>query len=131
MQFVNIILLGIDIEFLRDDVEYLKIAQRFFSDQEYQYFKDCPQHEIKTLFFTLWTAKEAFIKALGTGLAISLQSFDIVLDAHKQPIAMTIRDANIAQHHYQIQRVVTQSFKQDQYLSALVSTGHFKPIVMN
>lgn len=66
---------GCDIESPeRHDIE---IAKRFFCAGEYQHIvssKD-PAGE----FRRIWTLKESYIKALGTGLKTSLSSFEIIL----------------------------------------------------
>ena len=47
------------------------IAKRFFTPNECDYIKkDCD-------FFRVWTLKESFVKALGCGLSIPLNSFEI------------------------------------------------------
>jgi 4'-phosphopantetheinyl transferase len=36
------------------------------------------------IFFTLWTLKESFLKAIGKGLTKSLNSFTIIQSGHQQ-----------------------------------------------
>lgn len=69
--------IGVDIEYLRDMPDALKIAQRFFSPEEYKLIHNTPTPEQIAVFFTLWTAKEAYLKAVGTGLAGSLDQVEI------------------------------------------------------
>ena len=38
------------------------------------------------LFFTLWTSKEAYLKAIGTGLSLSLDRFEVRL-VPEEPMA--------------------------------------------
>lgn len=70
-------LIGVDVEYIKDMPDAIKIAQRFFSTQEYELIKSTAIKEQERLFFTLWTAKEAYLKALGTGLAGSLDTVEI------------------------------------------------------
>ena len=60
--------IGIDIEQIRP-ID-LKLAKRFCTKQELTYlFDGADNKEILTRFFKLWTAKEAYSKCLGKGLA--------------------------------------------------------------
>jgi 4'-phosphopantetheinyl transferase len=67
--------LGVDVEFMRDNAEYEKIATRFFADAEVEKLLALPQAERKQAFFNCWVYKEAYIKALGMGLSKPLNSF--------------------------------------------------------
>ena len=42
-------------------------------------------------FFTCWTRKEAFVKALGAGIAYGLKEFDVSIDPDEAYAALTIR----------------------------------------
>jgi 4'-phosphopantetheinyl transferase len=77
--------IGIDIEYMRDNVKCLKLAQRFFSEQEYQALAQLSGNELKMGFYRCWTRKEAFIKAVGTGLSFSLSKFAVNLDKDDNP----------------------------------------------
>ncbi len=58
---------GIDVESFRE-LDILPLAQRFFSDREYQQLCDYPPEGQPAAFFSFWTAKEALLKATGEGL---------------------------------------------------------------
>jgi 4'-phosphopantetheinyl transferase len=62
---------GIDIERERAMRDVLAVAGRFFSPNEAAAVERDP-----SLFFSIWTAKEAVIKAIGGGLTINLASFE-------------------------------------------------------
>lgn len=68
--------LGVDIERLRDSVEFVKLAKRFFSPREAESLAGLSGDELKRQFFQIWTAKESYIKAIGTGLRLPLDQFD-------------------------------------------------------
>lgn len=70
---------GVDIEAVRP-LPYLdQIADRFFSvNEKNAYFALDPSDKLVG-FFSCWTRKEAFIKALGDGLYFPLDSFDVSL----------------------------------------------------
>ncbi len=72
--------LGVDIEALREDLDHEAIATRFFSTSEREALRLVTAAERASAFFSIWTRKEAFVKLLGGGLAIALDSFDVSLD---------------------------------------------------
>lgn len=71
--------IGVDVEWMRDTLSDLEIAERFFSKEEVAALKSVPTNDQKTAFFNCWTRKEAFIKAKGKGLSIPLDQFDVSL----------------------------------------------------
>jgi 4'-phosphopantetheinyl transferase len=75
--------IGVDIEVARAR-KYLAIAKSYFHADEYAQLLKCQNdNEQKTLFFQLWTLKEAFFKALGSGISTGLHKINI--DLKKQP----------------------------------------------
>lgn len=69
---------GVDLEYMREDVDYAQLAGRFFSPREASILGLLPSDLRQKAFFTCWTRKEAYIKAKGEGLSLDLQSFDVV-----------------------------------------------------
>lgn len=69
---------GVDVEGRRDDIDAEAIARRYFTHGEYERVRtaNADRHSV---FFSLWTLKEAIVKALGRGLTIPLSLFDVVL----------------------------------------------------
>lgn len=71
---------GVDIEHIRPGVDTDSLCRNYFSAEETEtYFRTVPD-ERKALFFRIWTRKEAFMKAVGLGLAIPLKSFSVIGD---------------------------------------------------
>lgn len=66
---------GIDVEKIRK-VNF-GIAKRFFSEEEVKDLFSMPEHDQTDHFFDLWTIKESYLKAIGTGLTRSLSSFTV------------------------------------------------------
>jgi 4'-phosphopantetheinyl transferase len=64
---------GVDIEQAREGVKTLDIAQRFFAPDEARALAAREGAERDAMFFRLWCAKEAVLKALGRGLAFGLE----------------------------------------------------------
>ncbi|GAB1404865.1 MAG: 4'-phosphopantetheinyl transferase superfamily protein [Lentimicrobiaceae bacterium] len=68
---------GVDVEKIRRIPD--GVARRFFSELENQWLDAAKnEDERKEIFFTLWTLKESFLKAIGKGLTKSLSSFTIL-----------------------------------------------------
>ena len=70
---------GVDIEFIRPDFASEKIAERFFSRQEVEVLRRLPAGQQAEAFFNCWTRKEAYIKALGAGMSMPLDQFNVSL----------------------------------------------------
>lgn len=71
---------GIDIEFHRTEIEFLSLAERFFSTAEYQQITALEGEAQKQRFFDIWSAKEAFIKGTGKGLSYGLEKFSTTIE---------------------------------------------------
>lgn len=82
---------GIDVERVRQDIEFEDLARRFFSQWEYSELMNMPHEQRKTAFFRCWTLKEAYIKAHGLGLSLPLDGFDVALVPNQQPVLRTTR----------------------------------------
>lgn len=68
--------LGIDLEFIRSVNEAEQIAKRYFSNRENAIFQALSPNEKPGGFFHHWTRKEAYLKAVGDGLAANNDHFD-------------------------------------------------------
>ena len=69
--------IGIDIEIIKSI--NLKVAKRFFSQEEYRDFVSKDENGKTSYFYDLWTLKESYIKAVGRGLSIPLNTITIQL----------------------------------------------------
>ena len=72
--------IGVDVEALRPLDRADDLVARFCSDAEGQAYLARPEKRRTEAFFTLWTRKEAYVKALGGGLSIPLRAFTVSLD---------------------------------------------------
>ncbi len=70
---------GVDVEKVRK--VNLNVARRFFSDEEKTRLFNLPEKGQLDYFFDLWTLKESFLKAIGTGLTRPLKSFTVLQSA--------------------------------------------------
>lgn len=57
---------GIDIEYLSEDFKYTDVLPDIFNDNERVIIENATDQ--KNTFYTLWTRKESFVKALGKGI---------------------------------------------------------------
>jgi len=71
--------IGVDIEMVRDRVSTGEIADHFFTQMEISEFRALTKDKQNEGFFLWWSRKEAYLKALGAGLSIPLDSFDVSL----------------------------------------------------
>jgi 4'-phosphopantetheinyl transferase len=77
--------IGVDVEQHRPLHDFESIAQRFFSPEETAELLELPASEKTSAFFHCWTRKEAYIKAMGGGLSIPLDSFRVALRPDAPP----------------------------------------------
>ena len=83
---------GVDVELLRCT---LRIARRFFHPEELT--------ATDSVFLTrLWTAKEAFVKALGRGLTIPLDSFVVHLEPDQANLHQSYSPLPYRLHEYRL-----------------------------
>ncbi|MGC4099604.1 MAG: 4'-phosphopantetheinyl transferase superfamily protein [Nitrospira sp.] len=59
---------GVDLEFVRSDVEVANLSKRFFTPSEHAAIMHGAEDQRVTTFFRYWVAKEALLKAHGIGL---------------------------------------------------------------
>lgn len=71
--------LGVDIEYIRPIKDMHDIANRFFCPEEASELMSLPAYLRERAFFSCWTRKEAYIKAVGEGLSVPLNSFRVTL----------------------------------------------------
>ena len=71
---------GVDVESLDRAVNGDEVADRYFSPQEIQALRALAGVEPQARFIELWTLKEAYLKAIGTGLSHALSDFGFELN---------------------------------------------------
>jgi 4'-phosphopantetheinyl transferase len=69
--------LGIDVERIRAVPEAAGIVARFGSTAEAASYRLVPEQDRDVAFLRWWTAKEAFVKMIGTGLDYPLDAFSV------------------------------------------------------
>ena len=76
---------GVDVEVIRPMEDWKEIAQSHFSAREYSQLISAAASDSLNLFFRCWTRKESFIKALGTGFSLPLDSFSVSFLPYEAP----------------------------------------------
>lgn len=93
--------IGCDIEYIRD-ID-LKIAKKYFNNDEYDAIINSDNK--LDLFYRYWTLKESFMKSLGLGFNLELDSFKIDIKAKANVIQ------NINSNHYYLKEVNIDDYK--------------------
>jgi len=68
---------GIDIEYINRDINFMEIAKSVFLKREIAKFNSIPENLQKTAFFRCWTRKEAYLKGKGHGLSTNLDRLEV------------------------------------------------------
>lgn len=68
---------GVDLEYLRPRPRAMELARRYFGDEEIATLAALPAADRSAAFLSLWTAKEAVLKAVGRGIAFGLDRLSI------------------------------------------------------
>jgi 4'-phosphopantetheinyl transferase len=76
LAFARELPLGVDVECHRE-LEFSELVNSFFSPRERETWSTVPFADHTRAFFSAWTRKEAYLKALGLGLSKSLDSFSV------------------------------------------------------
>jgi len=118
---------GIDVEqILPIDVE--GIARRFFSQQEYADLMRWTEEERLSCFYRLWTLKESYLKAVGTGLQLPLDTFTVsAVDQHGNE-GPFFRIERSGSEHY---RLFSRRIDEDHWLSVCAMHSEFsEPLII-
>ncbi len=75
---------GVDIEKRRHPSDIINTAEEFFAPVEVDNLRRQPMPKQTERFIQFWTLKEAFIKAIGTGLSMPLNKFWFDLQQNKK-----------------------------------------------
>lgn len=80
LAFSEQVSIGVDIEHCDRELDAEALAARYFSAREYAMLMSLPVPTRRQRFLTLWTMKEAVVKASGLGLARALKDYEFVID---------------------------------------------------
>jgi 4'-phosphopantetheinyl transferase len=111
---------GVDLEFVRYDLETDQIAEEFFSRKEIAEICALPPTMRRYAFFLCWTRKEAYIKATGKGLSLPLDQFDVSLIPGEPAALLSTRPDSGEALHWALQELTVAP----EYAAALAAEGH-------
>ena len=77
---------GVDIEQIQPNVHCLELARHFFAPEEQQALEALATEDRIQAFYRCWTRKEAYVKAIGAGLSLPLDSFTVSVSTNDVPI---------------------------------------------
>jgi 4'-phosphopantetheinyl transferase len=81
---------GVDLEYVRADIEVADLSKRFFTPTEHAAIMKCVEEQRTKKFFRYWVAKEALLKAQGMGLQ-GLPDCEIFFEAGKSDTDIRVR----------------------------------------
>jgi 4'-phosphopantetheinyl transferase len=77
--------LGVDVERVRTDMDFEPLVDRVLSEAERGALDQLAPEARRRAFYRCWTRKEAYLKALGVGLAVAPHELDVTGD-HVKPL---------------------------------------------
>jgi len=93
--------IGVDIEQLSRKRDWMGIAEHYFHQREVDALLALPEPQQAQHFFRLWTLKEAYLKARGTGIATGLDKAAFELAPGKVQVYFAPElDASAAEWHF-------------------------------
>ncbi len=111
---------GVDIEWIRPDMDYCSIAESFFSLHERYALRSLSDSDRAAGFFACWARKEAYIKARGTGLSMPLDQFDVTVSPDQPPLLLATRDDPLEATRWSLETL----YSGPDYAAALAIEGH-------
>jgi 4'-phosphopantetheinyl transferase len=113
-------LIGIDVEYMRTDLDYDGMARHSFSPQENEVLRSLTGEEKHRAFFRGWTCKEAYAKALGKGFSQAFDQFTVSLLPSQPPALLQQHEHDQELTHWSFLELATAP----DYAAALVVEGH-------
>jgi 4'-phosphopantetheinyl transferase len=83
--------LGVDIEQVRENVDWESLSRRYFSRCEQDALHALETLERRRGFFRCWTRKESYIKAHCEGLTLPLHAFDVSVSPREKNLVLATR----------------------------------------
>jgi len=94
--------IGVDVEWIRDNVMSAELVERFFAKEESMMLQALPLELRQQAFFNGWARKEAFLKAIGKGLSFPLNQFIVTLAPGEPAEILSIQNDKAAAREWQL-----------------------------
>ena len=117
--------IGIDLEYLRENVDYENIAKRFFCETEFQLITSCISEQRQQRFYQLWTAKEAYLKAIGKGLGGGLETSEIKLNQEENICFHSIENKEETASNWSLYNFIPES----NFVATIALSGKKKKLI--
>ena len=88
--------IGVDVEAIRPMPNAAALLERFFSADEIAQWRQAPRERQELVFFQGWTRKEAWLKAVGSGLSFPLDQFCVTMDGPARVLSIRGDEAEAA-----------------------------------
>lgn len=111
---------GVDVEAIREVRGADEIVEHCFSRAERNAYRALEQGNRLLGFFNCWTRKEAFVKALGTGMSWSYDRFDVSLAPGQEARLLRVDDLTGDESGWRLEAFAPQ----DGFIAALVSEAN-------
>jgi 4'-phosphopantetheinyl transferase len=112
--------LGVDIERIHAIPDATRIAEHFFSPQERDALAALPEEQRQEAFFRCWTRKEAYLKAVGDGLARPPDQVQVSLTPGEPARVLGVSGDPHEAKKWSLREVMPA----DGYIAALAVEGH-------
>jgi len=99
----NVSEIGIDLEQYKERKSLSGLAGKCFADEERQYWHSLPEQQKTQQFYQFWVRKEAFVKAVGRGIALGLNR--CVINPDDQSCFLRVPEAYGVSTDWKIQAV--------------------------
>jgi len=83
---------GIDLEYIRPNLDIEKLAEQFFSPSERAELDALPSAKKLRSFFSGWTCKEAYLKARGDGMNYPWDQFSVSMNCDESAKLLGVKD---------------------------------------
>jgi 4'-phosphopantetheinyl transferase len=110
---------GIDVEMARPIDDMNRMVELYFSPSEIEWYMALPESERQLAFFSAWTRKEAFLKAIGEGLQYPPEQVEVSMDPDAVAPSLNLLDDSQPDLGYRL-----LSFQPAEgYIAALAAEG--------
>ena len=115
---------GIDIEAIREVADADEIVERNFSAFERAAYRRLAPERRRLGFFCAWTRKEAYMKAVGLGFYLPLDSFSVAIDPDEPARLVEVDGDPVKAAEWTLRPVVVP----DGHVGALVARGQVEAV---